>query len=513
MEKNVNLNSAARDDSSSIDGIIGTNHKSKLTRKIHRNLRLYDSFVRNIQTKGYGLVFEKNKFYIAKFDNIHTPECSCDKLIEHQRPIFWWDFCEGSFQERLKKFLGYRAASPIYSLSVDQEDHDIKNRDGKIILRVSISKITFPDASQKNFVSAHPLLGYEDESRKLIKKLIQGLSNEENEEALGLQVERFLLPDEQIIFPKRTIELSGEQNVHSAVAKICHVMIRAARQNEPGIIDDIDTEFLHSYRVSLRKLRSILSLIKGAFTADVTKELKDEFGELAKKTNQLRDLDVYLLEEEALKSILPESTRPGLDRMFSDFKSERKKALSQIRRHLKSKKYQEKISRYQQLFCKGDLGYGKRGEHTIGAIIELELKRHLKKVKKLGYKIERDTPNEEIHELRIECKKLRYLLESFNSILPKKSLEYVVRKLRKLQNVLGDFNDFSVQINSLETYLDENKDLEPETISAVGGLILNMYQKHNEARGLVKERFLQFCDEFTTMEFDTLLNFREKVSQ
>jgi len=66
-----------------------------------------------------------------------------------------------------------------------------------------------------------------------------------------------------------------------------------ARQNEDGIKADYDTEFLHDYRVSLRKVRSVLSLFKGENIA-----LKQAFSDIMKGTNQLRDLDVYLLDKQ-----------------------------------------------------------------------------------------------------------------------------------------------------------------------------------------------------------------------
>ena len=38
--------------------------------------------------------------------------------------------------------------------------------------------------------------------------------------------------------------------------------------NEPGMRADLDTEFLHDYRVSLRRTRSLLGQIKNVFPAD-----------------------------------------------------------------------------------------------------------------------------------------------------------------------------------------------------------------------------------------------------
>ena len=85
------------------------------------------------------------------------------------------------------------------------------------------------------------------------------------------------------------------------------------RQNEAGIRADWDTEFLHDFRVAIRRTRSALSQIKGVLPVDAVEHFKDAFRELGRSTNRLRDLDVYLLEEETYRAMLPAvaTTRTG----------------------------------------------------------------------------------------------------------------------------------------------------------------------------------------------------------
>ena len=53
--------------------------------------------------------------------------------------------------------------------------------------------------------------------------------------------------------------------------------------------------------------------------------------------------------------------------------------------------------------------------------------------------------DEDLHNLRIDCKKLRYLLEFFTSLFPKTQMKLLIKQLKQLQDNLGDFNDLSVQ--------------------------------------------------------------------
>ncbi len=71
-------------------------------------------------------------------------------------------------------------------------------------------------------------------------------------------------------------------------------------------------------------------------------------------------------------------------------------------------------------------------------------------------------PDEAVHQVRIQCKKLRYLVEFFSELLPAEETEHIEKQLRRLQNTLGLFNDYSVQQRSLLSYW-ERKRKEPAT--------------------------------------------------
>jgi len=58
-----------------------------------------------------------------------------------------------------------------------------------------------------------------------------------------------------------------------------------------------------------------------------------------------------------------------------------------------------------------------------------------------------------IHQLRINCKKLRYLMEFFTLLLPPAEIKKLIRSLKMLQDNPGNFNDYSVQQQFLEKTL------------------------------------------------------------
>ena len=72
-----------------------------------------------------------------------------------------------------------------------------------------------------------------------------------------------------------------------------------------------------------------------------------------------------------------------------------------------------------------------------------------------GRAITPDTPAEEVHELRKDAKKLRYLLECFGGLLPAAERKAFVKRLKELQDNLGEHQDAAVHVAQLHEAVDE----------------------------------------------------------
>ena len=55
-------------------------------------------------------------------------------------------------------------------------------------------------------------------------------------------------------------------------------LLSAMRANEEGTLRDLDTEFLHDFRVAVRRTRSALSQIKDVLPAEIEERYRAEFG-------------------------------------------------------------------------------------------------------------------------------------------------------------------------------------------------------------------------------------------
>lgn len=297
--------------------------------------------------------------------------------------------------------------------------------------------------------------------------------------------------------PKPAIPIAPDDPAWHAANAIIAAHIAVARQNEAGILADLDTEFLHDYRVALRKVRSVLSLFRGVYAAPLTEELKAAFVALMEPTGRMRDLDVYLLERRFYFDLLPEGLHAGLRAMFELFAQERAAALAALSRRLRSAGYAAEIGRLEEMFDDPDvLSPGPEADRPALDYARGLIWKRYRKVCKIAAEIDDATPDHEIHALRIGCKKLRYLIEFFAPLFPDKDIRKLIKPLKRLQDNLGRFNDYSVQQASLRAFQDSHRAADRATdlaiAQSVGALIAVLHRRQLEERAQVVENFAQF---------------------
>ena len=133
-------------------------------------------------------------------------------------------------------------------------------------------------------------------------------------------------------------------------------------------------------------------------------------------------------------------------------------------------------------------------------VIDLSRNRIYKKyrnVVKVGSQILENTEDEMLHVLRIDCKKLRYLMEFFTSLFPRKKINVLIKQLKKLQDNLGDFNDLRVQEEYLLNIIKELPATQRQlktTLVAIGSLVGALGRE----RRMVKETFADTFTDFAS---------------
>ena len=453
--------------------------------EVTETVRYFDTFDWRLYRKGLALIQAGNAVYLQRISDGKYPLVrdqiemkSCD--LEGR---FWWMFPEGELRDTLQDALSIRAL--LLRAQVTQKicGFGVLNADEKTVVRLFLTH-TSTENGHVATLTLRSVRGYERDFENMRRRFLDVAHAAEDgfERVMNLAG---CVPGDYS--SKLNLDLSHEASGREATCEILQCLHDVMRQNEAGIRADWDTEFLHDFRVAIRRTRSALSQIKGVLPVDAVEHFKDAFRQLGRSTNRLRDLDVYLLEEETYRAMLPESLQPGLDAVFSRLKSERRRALSDMVQVLDASEYRDLMDSWAD-FLQGEQSRG--GKDAAIPAIALARKfiwKRFKTVLKRGQAIGDDTPDEALHDLRIDCKKLRYLLEFFASLFPKNKMDKLIGYMKKLQDNLGDFNDLSVQQQELTTYLNEvlPRSRRADRLlcaAAIGGLIARLHSQQQTVR-------------------------------
>ena len=417
-----------------------------------------------------------------------------------------------------------RAFMKICSIDVHISSWKILDDNQKTVALLNTESLQLTEGDQKEpfvrFFSLTPLRGYHKELARILRALPEPV---DTYRLTGFR-ERFLQIIEASGHPlggyssKLRLQLDPEATIHESVRRLLQFTTSVMLDNETGICRDIDTEFLHDYRVAMRRARSILRLIRGAFDPHRTAWALSGLRELGRNTNQLRDNDVCLLHKQEYLEILPPALRSDLELFFKDLSDERRAQHRQLSAYLSGNEYRNFMKAWKEFItCETlpDQELAPNSALPTRVVAGKSIRKAWKKVIVHGRRIGPEDNDKELHELRIECKRLRYLLEFFSSLFPAKTGTRLIDHLKQLQENLGDFVDVSVQLTFLLERIESLTATEQEIrkAAALGGLVVALYRRQDEARQRFSETFDRFDDEQTSALFDLILTRLQQTTE
>ncbi|CAE6940392.1 CHAD domain-containing protein [Vibrio sp. B1FLJ16] len=276
---------------------------------------------------------------------------------------------------------------------------------------------------------------------------------------------------------------------------------RYARSLEKGVILGQDPEFNHQYRVALRRIRSLCVLLEELLSPFERKLIKPNLKMLMKRTNLLRDLDVFLINQPSYLAILPEQDT-SLENIFSVIKSRQVEEQKNVANWLQSSKYIKATVMIQNSLFRA-LQYERRSKPMSPLpYANNKILTQFRKVTKSIKPVTNSSEDRVIHALRIKCKSLRYLLESFSALYSSEQHKQNVKHLKFLQDQLGDFNDTSTQIDFF-THLRKEAAVAKSDRKTLKAVISEIEDKHEHSRQTVLShvnQFEQFIKESSALE-------------
>lgn len=215
-----------------------------------------------------------------------------------------------------------------------------------------------------------------------------------------------------------------------------------------GSLTSSDQEFIHQFRVSLRRLNSLLKVFKPALPERFERQWTKRLKALSQMTGDLRDLEV--MQNCILQPILQSQDTSAQARISSVLLAHEEARLAAV-------------AQIQQLGFGGPILLFVRELQELAtddftknlpAFAEKQLSGlHRNALKRLVKTLKAATP-ENAHRFRIALKHLRYASEFFAPLFDNEEMTQYAKTIANLQDELGFINDFHVSLSRLQIWVD-----------------------------------------------------------
>jgi CHAD domain-containing protein len=307
-------------------------------------------------------------------------------------------------------------------------------------------------------------------------------------------------------------EITADMPASVAVATVLLRLLDTMELNLDGVLRDIDTEFLHDLRVSVRRTRSAIKLLGDVLPDGLAGPYAAEFKWLGDLTTPTRDLDVHLLGFGAMAKHLADASAADLEPFRAYLVRRRARESRRLAADLRSARFKAITDHWRKALVEVRDAGGPRRRRREPTAAELAISttgRAFRKIVAKGGAITQDSPPESLHDLRKRAKELRYLLEFFAPLHDPVANKKVVGDLKQLQDCLGEFQDSQVQrgeIHALADAMLAEHAAPAATLLAMGEIAANLAISQAEAREDFSMRFARFAGRAGQHRMRTLLD-------
>ncbi len=353
------------------------------------------------------------------------------------------DLAHGELREKLIGIADVRRLLPVASIEETSFRFRFLNEDEKTVVRGAMIVREAADKSGQQpptLARLHGLRGYGEELAAA-QELFRRAAAKPNTQSELQGLEPILLRKPH---PPRDLKvhLENHEGATTSAKRVFLRLLDEIEDQKQGILDDLDIEFVHDFRVAIRRTRSVLKNFARVFPEDDRLLFNKAFADLVRPSGPVRDLDVYLQKTDHYLQGLPAETRAEFQPLIGQARISRDKAQDELAALLRKPDYLELVKNWREY-----LGSEDSDTHSTLPIQDLAQKRIWKAYKRLreaGDAIEDHHEVERLHELRIDAKRLRYALEAFGSLFPEGQIKPLTKKLKTLQDNLGDLQDLAV---------------------------------------------------------------------
>jgi len=489
----------------------------------HRRTWL-DTFDWRLYKAGLTLRFEQarrgGRLVLSKADG--TPQAEQQVTRWPRRPGLAGDLPDGPVRDRIIVLTSPRALLPIVKAVSTVSVTRLLNADGKTVARLVTEQatVTAPAGSTGADTTAElpPRLavtevrGYPGQARRAAGLLAGVFGVSYASQSLFIAALTALGRHPADYSSSVEAEITATMPAPVAVARLLLRLLDTIELNVDGVLRDIDTEFLHDFRVAVRRTRSAIKLLGTVPPADLAGHYAAEFKWLGDLTTPTRDLDVHLLGFGSMTQHLVAASAADLEPFRAYLLRRRAIQFRRLAAGLRSARFKAITDHWRKALVEvRDAGRprARRREPTAAELAIATTERAFRKIVARGNAITQDSPPESLHDLRKRAKELRYLLEFFAPLHDPVAYKKVVGDLKQLQDCLGEFQDSQVQreeIHALADAMLAERAAPAATLLAMGEIAANLAISQGEAREDFSLRFAKFAGPAGQQRMHTLLD-------
>lgn len=417
-------------------------------------------------------------------------------------PRLMADVPPGPMFNLLYPIVAPRALLPVLTLEARVRTWPLLNEEEKTLARLVAedNRLAACPSSGRTamlppVVGTDAVLGYKKAYKKLRKALRKALPDTEAEAPLLVQAAS--------LFDRSPGTPAKNTDVELATAMTIDAALRAVLLNLHGIVDvnaegtraAYDPEFLHDFRVSLRRARVLLARARAVLSRTDVDHLLEEMRWLVKLTGPVRDLDVFILWLDAYCAPAPLDLRRQLAPVLVLLAERRQACQDHLTEAMESPRYPALMEAWSRLVGPSEATRGPDAGRPVLDVASGWIWRAYRRIYRRGKALDAETTDAAFHDLRLACKKLRYLLESFRSLYPQEPCDHLLATLKTLQDVLGEHQDLAVQrsmLDRLDLECQQAPGIPFETTAALKRLTLFLTERQKAVRNSFHDAFAQF---------------------
>ncbi len=436
--------------------------------------------------------------------SLHDPGTQTAETTSKKPIRFLQDLPNGVMKRQLASIIEMRALLPVASMRSRATSLRLLDNNQKTVAYLQLEENNLLNSAGRiqgetiRRACLVPVRGYTTAARRLSRSLHKNLGLEPVDGDMLVAALAATGRQPGDYNSKLELQLDPSMRADAASQIVLRRLLEIVQANEHGIRTNIDTEFLHDFRVAVRRSRTALTQLKNVLPDRGQNRFRRDFRWLQQITGPARDTDVYLLKFADYQALLEPPLRPALAPLRNFLQQHRNIQYRRLTRSLDSTRYNRLITEW-RAFLDQSSPRGSAAKHAARPIREIaneRIWRLYRRAIKTGRAINDNSPAQDLHDLRKTCKKLRYMLELFQGIYPQRDVKKIIRALKQLQDNLGDFNDLQVQSDVLQQFSKEihaKGRAGPETLMAIGNLVASLRQQRELQRQAFYGRYEKFA--------------------